>query len=543
MTSARALLLCGLLVCAALAFALGARDLDVPGIYYDEVIQAEPALWFLRAIPTPPEVPGALSVPLLGRPLPLMTQPYMGALKSQVLIPLFALAAPDADTLRLFTLAVAVAGLACAMAASALAFDAGVALLLGLLLAVDPAFLFIARHDWGSFSLGLLLRSAAALLLLSAWRTHLTLRWFAGGLCAGLAVYNKLDAGVAIAAAGAAWLVALPRPLRTLHERRVGVAYAVTGLLLGSAVMLVRALPALATTRLAVQASASASGEWSEKGRALAATLDGSYFERLILAGGSFRDMPAVEGAAATAFPALFALSAAALALWLLHERRHGRRHPAHTFALLAALFTLAAMLATPRAIRIHHFLNAWPLPQLVVAVALREGWRMAAARPLLRALPVLLLAVAVGGALRVDTRTLALLRATGGKGLWSDALLPLAPELRAGRVVCVDWGFAGPLRFADASLDVEEPIWKLRGQRPVAMEGEPSQIYLLHEPNIAVFQFGTALLAAVAALPPGSATLERHLDRSGDTAFLSLRFARPHRLVYRARRFEVELR
>ena len=37
-TRTQALLL-GTIACAALALALGARDLDVPGLYYDEVIQ------------------------------------------------------------------------------------------------------------------------------------------------------------------------------------------------------------------------------------------------------------------------------------------------------------------------------------------------------------------------------------------------------------------------------------------------------------------------------------------------------------------------
>ena len=37
------------LVCAALALGVALRDLDCPGLYYDEVIQAEPALWFLHA--------------------------------------------------------------------------------------------------------------------------------------------------------------------------------------------------------------------------------------------------------------------------------------------------------------------------------------------------------------------------------------------------------------------------------------------------------------------------------------------------------------
>jgi hypothetical protein len=546
LTRARALLL-GMLACAALAVALGAHDLDVPGLYYDEVIQVEPALWFLRADPTPPEVPGARSLPLFGRRYPLMTQPYMGALKSQLLIPFFAVAEPDVSTLRLATFAVAVAGLVCAMAAAARAFDPATALILGLLLATDPAFLFIGRHDWGSFSLGLLLRSATALLLLSAWRSGSTARFFAGGLCAGLAVYNKIDAGMAVAAAAAAWLVATPQAWRALREHRTGVAYGIAGVALGAVALVVRSGPALALTASALGRSLgnAASGEWAEKWSALLATLDGSYFARLMQVGGSFERMAAVADAPSTLFPLLFAASWLGLALWLLQERRHERRHPAHAFVLLAALLTIAGMLLTPRAVRIHHHLNAWPLPQLVVAVALRELWRRAQPPAVVaRGCVVAALALVLAGALHATRATFAEVRATGGKGLWSGALTPLAPSLEGARVVCLDWGFAGQLRFTDPRLDVEEPIWTLRRPRqPVAMEGNARQVYLLHEPPYAVFPFGERFLAALTALPPGSASIERHAGRSGDTDFLAVRFARPHRLVYRDRRFEVELR
>ena len=394
----RALAFAAALVCAALALALGARSLDVPGLYYDEVIQAEPALWFVRGEAEPPEVPGALSVPLFGRPFPVMTQPYMGALKSQLLIPLFAVRAPSAEALRLATLAVAVAGLVCALLFVARIYGAGSAWLFGLLLAVDPSFLFIGRHDWGSFSLGLLLRSAAALALWSGWTARSSARLFLGGLCAGLAVYNKIDAAAALAAAAAALACVLPEPLRALRERSAGLALAAAGALLGAAPLVWRALPALAMTRRAVDASASASGEWSEKWSALAAVLDGSYFARLILAGGSFERMAGVEGAPATALTGLFLLCCSGLGLWLLQERRNGRRHPAHAFALLAALFTLAALLATPRAIRVHHFMNAWPLPQLVVAVTLAGAWRLAGPRRVARGAVALLLAGRGGG-------------------------------------------------------------------------------------------------------------------------------------------------
>jgi hypothetical protein len=74
-----------------------------------------------------------------------------------------------------------------------------------------------------------------------------------------------------------------------------------------------------------------------------------------------------------------------------------------------------------------------------------------------------------------------------------------------------------------------------------VQFEGTPQTVYLAQDPRYRVFDFGQELLASAARLPEGSTSLRAHRDRSGDTAFLSLRIARPHRLVYRGR-LEVEL-
>jgi hypothetical protein len=417
--------------------------------------------------------------------------------------------------------------------------------LCGALLALDPSFLFASRHDWGSFSLGFLLRSLALLFLLSGWRARSAAQLLAGGLCAGLAIYNKIDAAVPLAAAGLALVLAAPGWLRELRGRGAQLAAAACGLLLGAAPMLAGVLPALAAARAAAAAGAARSGELAEKWSALRTTLDGSYFERLMRAGGSFERLAEPSAATATPFLALFAVACLALAVFVALDWRRGRPARALRFALLAALLTLAGMLATPRAVRIHHYLNAWPFPQLVVALAVREAWRRFEGRRAARAGVALALGAALFGALRADLATLDALRASCGKGRWSDALARLAPELarEGARVVCLDWGFAGPLRMASRELAVDEPVWRLRHPQPQVLEGDAASVYLLYERDYAVYPFGAALLAAIAELPPGAATLGRHVDRQGDTAFLSLRFAGPHRLVYRGGRFEVELR
>ena len=64
--------------------------------------------------------------------------------------------------------------------------------------------------------------------------------------------------------------------------------------------------------------------------------------------------------------------------------------------------------------------------------------------------------------------------------------------------------------------------------------------MYLIPEPDNQVFDLGARLLAAVEALPREAVVVRVHSDRLGDPAFRSIRFARPHDLVYRE---EVEVR
>jgi hypothetical protein len=210
--------------------------------------------------------------------------------------------------------------------------------------------------------------------------------------------------------------------------------------------------------------------------------------------------------------------------------------------------FTALGLLATPRAARIHHAMNVYPLPQLVVAIAVTRLWgardRTAwARRVLVGACVVALLA----GSLRVDLRILETLHQSGGRGRWSNALERFASELPDdASVVSLDWGFHAPLRFTRPELQLEEPVWRMhhaRGPGPgVTLLGGPQHVYLVQEPGYQVFDVGDALLEAVRQLPMGAASVREHPDRNGESAFRSIHFARPHQLIYRGS-FEVRLR
>ena len=243
-------------------------------------------------------------------------------------------------------------------------------------------------------------------------------------------------------------------------------------------------------------------------------------------------------------------------------------------FVLLLAVLIPIGVMLMPRTVRIHHALLAVPFPQLVVAIAATDLWRVGlggvavglggravglggravglggravglGGRAVGRVLAASLVAVALLGSLRVDLATFETIRETGGKGRWSDSLVAFAPELVGSRVVSLDWGLHLPLRFAAPELSLLEPVWKIRALRqlrtPWTFDGTGDDVYLAMEGDYAVFGYGEQLLATAQSLPEDLVSIRRHTDREGDPTFVSLRIAPPHRLVYKGA-FEIHL-
>lgn len=542
----------GFAAVAALSAWLALRDLDVPGLYYDEAIQAVPAAEFLREGGHPLQIPGAKNVWLGGGWFPVLTQPYMGALKSQLLIPIFASFDASVSVLRATTFAWGLLGCLFATLFAARILGVPVALATAALLALDPSFLFASRHDWGSFALGLVCR-CAGLWLAAVGLARRGPAWLgAAGLAFGLGLYNKIDLAPVLATTAGALVLCRPSAaLRAIRERSRELAAFAAGLALGAAPLAAAGLRGAAAVGSAA-GDLRLAADLPEKLSTWRALLDGSYFHRLMLAGGSFEALPEVQGAASGVFAPALAASALGLAWCLVVRRPWQARERALAFALASLALGVAGLLLLPHAVRIHHALGVTPFPQLVVAAAAVELWRAAATRgsavaaSALRGIAAIGLAAVLAGHLWVDLRTLAEIRASGGRGRWSDALVDWAPELAADpatSVVSLDWGFDAPLRFVAPRLDLREPFWKLLGpaRSGMTLEGTPRTVYLLQPPRFRVFALGEELLAALARLPEGAAVVRTHLDRSGAPAFLSVQIARPHRLVYRER-LEVEL-
>jgi hypothetical protein len=287
---------------------------------------------------------------------------------------------------------------------------------------------------------------------------------------------------------------------------------------------------------------------WQEKLAALRSTLDGSYFDRLMRAGGSFERMFEAPGAAAGAFLLVYVL-----AILFLAARLVRRWEPATAFVLATAVFSSLGILAIPRAVRIHHVLGAYPFPHYLVALAIVALAGDSPSRSLRRLAAAGVTVLAVAGGVSTSLRTIDTIQRSHGKGRWSDATVQLADELAAepGAVaVGLDWGFRAQLRFLDRGLDVREPIWEITRRSPEAppwsFQGDGRVHYLLWDRDFAVFPVGPAFLEAVQGIDSSRVAIRRHADRDGDPSFVSVRIAGPHRIVYRGahapRPFEVIL-
>ena len=528
---------------------LAIGDLGAPGPYYDEVIQALPTVEFLEGRARAAPLPGSEVLRLRGRPFPWMTQAYMGAFKSQLLIPSFALAGSDLSVLRLTTLAWSVFGLLVCVAFARRAFGTGVALVSGLLLVCDPSFLFMSRHDWGSFPLGLLLRCASLLFALTWWESGRLRHALLAGAALGLGIYNKIDFALFPAAAALALLAAdRDALLRVVRERRAHAVAAIATAVLFALPVLI-SLPELesAAGRLAEQVS------FSEKARALGSVLDGSYFLRLMRVGGRFDAMFSLDGVPWGGLGITLALTTLGLAI----SAARRRAPPGTTLLLFCGGLLAGLLLLFPGAVRAHHLMNLYPFPHWIVAVGLVALWRewephLGASRLGVmgrRALVVVLLLSVVAANLRVVGDTHAELERSGGRGYWSDAVVGFVEEVAVSpgtRVVCLDWGLHNQVAFLGGTVRSLDAIWVIRRAlargKAWSFAGDAGTVYLIHPEPFDLFGLGVLFQRALAALPEDRVAVRPHVDREGGVAFLAVRLKGPHRIRYDGRRFAIGL-
>ena len=510
-----------------------------PGMLYDEAWLAQQGRAFVEPLREGLMPPGTQKTWLLGRPFPLFALPYLGSLKSQLLIPSLALFGNELATVRLTTLAIALAALLATMLAARRIFDLRVALLCAALIATDPTIFFHAQWEWGPFTTGWLCRAVGAALLLRGYALERRGATLAGSFALGLGIYNRAD----FVLIGAATLLGLAlfhgAALRDVWNRRRGELAAATALLcMGALPMLLNAGRVFGG-----MGQLTNRGDFAERVNTLLSTLDGSYPHRLMSVGGRYETMASVDGP----ITLLGVAAVVALVACGVEAARHDRTALSDGRGAIAVATAgiAVAMLALPGATRAHHMLNLAPFVHLLVAAQLvREADRRSVRRGAAAIAAIAGIAVLASGAASIAS-TRSLIERTGGRGWWRDAIAGLASDLDADDiVVSLDWGFHLQLLFSTTQPRVIEPFWRIATDLEMVGAwshlGSPSTLYLIHDRPYDRFGYGPRFLQAMDALGEDART-RVHRDREGEPAFYSVRIARPHRLLLDRRGFRVE--
>src|SRR5271154_6926415 len=117
-------------------------------------------------------------------------------------------------------------------------------------------------------------------------------------------------------------------------------------------------------------------GELSEKLHALCAMYDGSYFFRLMDAGGLFDKMYQSPSPVWTPFGIVVLLAVLILIADVIFSAKENSARRVKVFLLLSGAFVTLGILILPGAVRIHHTTLVYPFPHLLIAAAVVDVWQ-----------------------------------------------------------------------------------------------------------------------------------------------------------------------
>ncbi len=488
-------------------------NLRLPGLYFDEALDAVPAIQWLHGAPL--DITAHLT--LFGREWPLMVMTYVGPTTTYLVAPVFAIFGASVEALRLVNIGLGALSLLLAWGFLRELIDPRVAGIATLLLALNPAFLFWTRM--GAFvSLPMLPLSIGAMWALYRWRQRGRDRYLVGAaFCLGLGLTTKIVFLWFWGALVLAWLVLSPWlergkgwrawlwPLRLATPRSLVIA--ALALLLGLAPLLAFNLQSLGTFATVLE-NAGENQLYSSTSLDLLGNLTRVRAEDLrgLLDGSWLARISGLEHRNLLAAPALL-LSIGVLAWLALRDRLpYGKKRFAFLSLMLIAIYLESAVTVRVSGPSSTHLMMLWPIPQALVAMALvaLPALLPAARRSALLAVAVVLGLTLVGAEAWTSLRYGADMVRTGGTGSFSDAIYALEADLQAAgteRPVALDWGFRRTLQLlSGGAINPEERFdyamepgdWYAdwiddRVNREAAGQAKPST-YLFHAPGFVVF-------------------------------------------------------
>jgi 4-amino-4-deoxy-L-arabinose transferase-like glycosyltransferase len=177
----------GFIVAFALLYVvLAISKISSPGVHYDELLFVNAALGedrvdqsFIRQ-----EIAG----------IPVLLMPYIGALKSYIYYPVFKLFGVSVWTIRLPVILITFFSVILLSGFLNKAFNKEIALIVILLLIIDPSFIYLTRLDVGPNALEFFLKCASLFVIYYYFRIkRKTWILFAGLIILGFGLFNKLN--------------------------------------------------------------------------------------------------------------------------------------------------------------------------------------------------------------------------------------------------------------------------------------------------------------------------------------------------------------
>jgi Dolichyl-phosphate-mannose-protein mannosyltransferase len=512
------------------ALAVAKQNLSVPGLYYDEAVFAGLAKDFVTSQPRL-HMPGFEVLNLFGHRLPVFIQFYLGALKSWMLIPAFALFGSTTAVLRLTTLFWGLLTLLFFMLGVKRWLGLRASVIAGAVLVVDPTFFFLSILDWGGAITALFCRCVACYLALVWWRNRKARALFLASFFLGLGFFNKGDFVAFLIGAGIATSCFYGAQLwGVLHARPSLAAFAGGGFLLGAWPMILKIPHAIMFTTSGE--AAAGPGELSEKLHTLLAMYDGSYFYRLMSVGGIFEKMYQQPAGVHSFLCFILLIAIVSLLAIGFFARKKKQESRVAGFLLLGFALTTACVFFMPGAVRIHHAVLVFPFPQLLIAAAFTFLWERRSTmliRGGIRAAILVAMLILIGSQLRAISETERFLHETGGRGRWSSTFDTFCQENKNRTdliIVSLDWGFNEQLAFLTDAPKLVEPFWALPNFKETLppLPARPEYLYLSHSTEYSLFRYDMAYLEA-AQSSSENLEIQPYSDQQGRVVFYTIRF------------------
>lgn len=480
--------LAALILALVLFFGVGAANLNLPGLQYDEAADAVPALEMLAG-----KTPSTLShFSFAGRDWPLMMLHHIGPASALTSLAGFLVMGVSVGALRVSQLVMGALALLLLWLMARAWFNDRAAGLAVLLCATFPPFIWWSRAG-ANFTVPLLPLALGFMLMIplppggvrgGSGRIQFPLAAF----LFGVGITTKILFVWMLIPLGLTWLATNRSGRLKRSDLLHALPLSILALLLGLAPLIAHNIPNLDTLKF-ILGNAAQTQTYGYNNLDFANNLRVAITQFLQMMGGDTLHFGAPAGLPLGAVALVFALGYEIIWLWRT-RRAQPRGYFARAFLVFSIVGILPASTITTSSVGATYVFILVPFAWLLIAVAILDAFARKGSGPSKWLAPALTVILVVNHVF-LNAATLNALNTTGGRGNWSDSIYALNAALQkdyAGRnLIAMDWGFRRNLQFLSnlslAPQEVYEPT-----QRPSPKFNDMSAVLLRDPQNVFLF-------------------------------------------------------